>query len=117
LKRFFEASFPRLVVPSFQELPASTEIENAGIVPIPMNYVRTEVAAPSEPPCSQAGFTTKHTEAQSSIREVTVLNVAADVNPLVRSRGLDGIFRDGEIGKMLGRRVQRHVRKSLRHWR
>jgi len=46
LKRFFEPSFPRLVVLSFQELPASTEIENAGIVPIPMNYVRTEVALP-----------------------------------------------------------------------
>ncbi len=44
LKRFFEPSFPRLIVLSFQELPASTEIENAGIVPLPMNYVRTEVA-------------------------------------------------------------------------
>ena len=31
LKRFFEPSFPRLVVLSFQELPASIEIENAGI--------------------------------------------------------------------------------------
>lgn len=44
LKRFFEPSFPRLIVLSFQELPASTEIENAGIVPLPMNYVRTDVA-------------------------------------------------------------------------
>ena len=44
LKRFFEPSFPRLIVLSFQELPASTEIENAGIVPLPMNYIRTEVA-------------------------------------------------------------------------
>jgi flagellar biosynthesis protein FlhA len=43
LKRFFEPSFPRLIVLSFQELPASTEIENAGIVPLPMNYVRTDV--------------------------------------------------------------------------
>jgi flagellar biosynthesis protein FlhA len=43
LKRFFEPSFPRLIVLSFQELPSSTEIENAGIVPLPMNYVRTEV--------------------------------------------------------------------------
>jgi flagellar biosynthesis protein FlhA len=32
LKRFFESSFPRLAVLSFQELPASTEIENAGII-------------------------------------------------------------------------------------
>jgi len=44
LKRFFEPSFPRMVVLSFQELPASCEIENAGIVPLPMNYVRTDVA-------------------------------------------------------------------------
>jgi flagellar biosynthesis protein FlhA len=43
LKRFFEPSFPRLVVLSFQELPASCEIENAGIVPMLMNYVRTDV--------------------------------------------------------------------------
>ena len=44
LKRFFEPSFPRLVVLSFQELPASTEIENAGIVPIPLHLVRAEPA-------------------------------------------------------------------------
>jgi flagellar biosynthesis protein FlhA len=44
LKRFFEPSFPRLVVLSFQELPASTEIENAGIVPIPSHLVRAEPA-------------------------------------------------------------------------
>jgi flagellar biosynthesis protein FlhA len=44
LKRFFEPSFPRLVVLSFQELPGSTEIENAGIVPLPLNFVRTEPA-------------------------------------------------------------------------
>ena len=43
LKRFFEPSFPRLIVLSFQELPSSTEIENAGIVPLPMNFVRSEV--------------------------------------------------------------------------
>ena len=43
LKRFFEPSFPRLIVLSFQELPASSEIENAGIVPLPLNYVRTDV--------------------------------------------------------------------------
>ncbi len=42
LKRFFEPSFPRLVVLSFQELPASTEIENAGIVPLPASLLRAE---------------------------------------------------------------------------
>ena len=42
LKRFFEPSFPRLVVLSFQELPSSSEIENAGIVPLPLNFVRAE---------------------------------------------------------------------------
>ena len=45
LKRFFEPSFPRLIVLSFQELPASTEIENAGIVPQPPHLARTELAA------------------------------------------------------------------------
>ena len=43
LKRFFEPSFPRLVVLSFQELPGSTEVENAGIVPLPLNFVRAEI--------------------------------------------------------------------------
>ena len=42
LKRFFEPSFPRLVVVSFQELPTSTEIENAGIVPVPLNLLRSD---------------------------------------------------------------------------
>jgi flagellar biosynthesis protein FlhA len=42
LKRFFEPTFPWLVVLSFQELPASTEIENAGIVPVPSHLVRSE---------------------------------------------------------------------------
>jgi flagellar biosynthesis protein FlhA len=32
LKRFFESSFPRLAILSYQELPANTEIENAGII-------------------------------------------------------------------------------------
>ena len=45
LKRFFEPSFPRLIVVSFQELPASTEIENVGIVPLPLNLVRGELVA------------------------------------------------------------------------
>jgi flagellar biosynthesis protein FlhA len=45
LKRFFEPSFPRLIVLSFQELPASTEVDNAGIVPLPLNFVRTELTS------------------------------------------------------------------------
>jgi flagellar biosynthesis protein FlhA len=43
LKRFFESSFPRLTVLAFQELPAATEIENAGIVTAPAHLVRTEI--------------------------------------------------------------------------
>jgi flagellar biosynthesis protein FlhA len=35
LKRFFEPSLPRLVVLAFQELPASSEVENAGFVQLP----------------------------------------------------------------------------------
>jgi flagellar biosynthesis protein FlhA len=35
LRRFLEPSFPRLVVLSYQELPAATEVENAGIIPVP----------------------------------------------------------------------------------
>jgi flagellar biosynthesis protein FlhA len=42
LRRFLEPSFPRVVVLAFQELPAATEIENAGIVTAP-------VAARAEP--------------------------------------------------------------------
>jgi flagellar biosynthesis protein FlhA len=43
LKRFLEPSFPRLVVLAFQELPAATEIENAGILPVPAHLLRTEM--------------------------------------------------------------------------
>jgi flagellar biosynthesis protein FlhA len=35
LRRFFEPSLPRLVVLSFQELPGSSEVENAGFIPLP----------------------------------------------------------------------------------
>ncbi|MGC4072195.1 MAG: flagellar biosynthesis protein FlhA [Nibricoccus sp.] len=35
LKRFFEPSLPRLVVLAFQELPASSEVENAGFIQLP----------------------------------------------------------------------------------
>ncbi len=45
LKRFFESSFPRVVVLAFQELPASTEIENAAIITAPPHLAR-EAAAP-----------------------------------------------------------------------
>ncbi|HVS53691.1 MAG TPA: flagellar biosynthesis protein FlhA [Opitutaceae bacterium] len=51
LKRFFESSFPRLTVLSFQELPAATEIENAGIITAPGALVRAE---PQQPPLKAA---------------------------------------------------------------
>ncbi len=35
LQRFLEPSFPRLAVIAFQEIPAATEIENAGLIPAP----------------------------------------------------------------------------------
>ena len=44
LRRFLEPSFPRLLVLAFQELPAATEIENAGIIPIPPHLVRADAA-------------------------------------------------------------------------
>ena len=40
LKRFLEPSFPRLIVLAFQELPAATEIENAGIISTPAHLAR-----------------------------------------------------------------------------
>jgi flagellar biosynthesis protein FlhA len=39
LRRFLEPSFPRLVLLSFQELPATTEVENAGFITAPASYV------------------------------------------------------------------------------
>jgi flagellar biosynthesis protein FlhA len=39
LQRFLEPSFPRLAVLSFQELPPSTEVENVGIVTLPVPTV------------------------------------------------------------------------------
>jgi flagellar biosynthesis protein FlhA len=42
LKRFFESSFPRLAVLSYQELPTNTEIENAGIVVMAPTLQRPE---------------------------------------------------------------------------
>ena len=43
LKRFFESSFPRVTVLAFQELPAATEVENAGIITPPAHIARAEV--------------------------------------------------------------------------
>lgn len=43
LRRFFEASFPRLAVLAFQELPPATEIENAGIITPPAHIARPEI--------------------------------------------------------------------------
>lgn len=37
LRRFLEPSFPRLSVLAYQELPAATEVENAGIISAPAN--------------------------------------------------------------------------------
>jgi len=49
LKRFFESSFPRLVVLAFQELPTATEIENAGIVTMPAHLSAQPVLVPETP--------------------------------------------------------------------
>ena len=43
LKRFFESSLPRLAVLAYQELPAATEIENAGIITPPAHLMRTDL--------------------------------------------------------------------------
>lgn len=43
LKRFFESSFPRVAVLAYQELPAATEIENAGIITLPPHLARSDV--------------------------------------------------------------------------
>ncbi len=42
LRRFLEPSFPRLTVLAFQELPATVEIENSGIIPAPLHLSRVE---------------------------------------------------------------------------
>ncbi|HEY8995022.1 MAG TPA: flagellar biosynthesis protein FlhA [Lacunisphaera sp.] len=44
VRRFLEPSFPRLTVLAYQELPSATEIENAGIIPIPAHLLRQEPA-------------------------------------------------------------------------
>ncbi|HZZ58445.1 MAG TPA: flagellar biosynthesis protein FlhA [Opitutaceae bacterium] len=42
LRRFLEPSFPRVSVLSFNELPGATEVENAGIIPLPAHLARAE---------------------------------------------------------------------------
>jgi flagellar biosynthesis protein FlhA len=42
VKRFLEPSFPRLTVLAYQELPPSTELENAGIIAVPAHLQRLE---------------------------------------------------------------------------
>ena len=58
IKRFFESSLPRLTVLSFQELPASTEVENVGLIPLPAQMARMEplrsVPAPQAQPAMAA---------------------------------------------------------------
>jgi flagellar biosynthesis protein FlhA len=43
LKRFIESSLPRLTVLAYQELPSTTEIENAGIIVPPPHLARADV--------------------------------------------------------------------------
>jgi flagellar biosynthesis protein FlhA len=54
LKRFLEPSFPRLSVLAFQELPAATEVENAGIIAAPAHLTRAAMAAPVAEPVKAA---------------------------------------------------------------
>jgi flagellar biosynthesis protein FlhA len=44
LRRFFEASLPRLAVLAYQELPPATEIENTGIISLPSGYALPRAA-------------------------------------------------------------------------
>ncbi len=43
LKRFFETSLPRIAVLAYQELPAATEVENAGIITPPPHLLRQDL--------------------------------------------------------------------------
>ncbi len=45
VRRFLEPSFPRLTVLSYQELPSATEIENAGIIPLPAHLQQAPLKA------------------------------------------------------------------------
>jgi flagellar biosynthesis protein FlhA len=44
LRRFVEAACPRLTVLAYEELPAATEIENAGMVMLPAHLAKVEPA-------------------------------------------------------------------------
>ncbi len=44
IRRFLEPSFPKLVVLAFQELPAATEVENAGVIQLPAHLARADLA-------------------------------------------------------------------------
>jgi flagellar biosynthesis protein FlhA len=45
MRRFLEPSFPRLTVLAYQELPSVTEIENAGIIPMPAHLLQQPLKA------------------------------------------------------------------------
>jgi flagellar biosynthesis protein FlhA len=45
-KRFFESSFPKLVVLSYQELPSQTEIQSIGIIMAPPGMRTVPVQVP-----------------------------------------------------------------------
>jgi flagellar biosynthesis protein FlhA len=49
LRRFLEPSFPRLALLAYQELPAATEVENAGIIPLPFGYALPTAAPVAAP--------------------------------------------------------------------
>ncbi len=53
LKRFLEPSFPRLTVLAFQELPTTTEIENAGIITAPAAILRANAPANANTPANE----------------------------------------------------------------
>jgi len=44
IRRFLEPSFPRVSILSFSEIPGATEIENAGILPLPAHLARSDAA-------------------------------------------------------------------------
>ncbi|HEY3757006.1 MAG TPA: flagellar biosynthesis protein FlhA [Opitutaceae bacterium] len=47
LRRFLEPTFPRVNVLSFNELPGATDVENAGIIPLPAHLARADAAPAS----------------------------------------------------------------------
>jgi flagellar biosynthesis protein FlhA len=51
LRRFLEPSFPRLTILAFNELPPSTDIENAGIITLPSAVARGAELKAASLPC------------------------------------------------------------------